>query len=343
VSHRRAKLTPAGRLLLVQRVLELNWSPAAAADGMGVSRATVYKWIRRYLDEGPNGLEDRSSRPKRSPNALSARQVTRILKTRRRDKTGPHQLGPKLGHPRSTVYGVLRRHRVSRLRDTDRTTGVPIRRYCREKPGELLHVDVKKLGRIPPGGGHRMLGRQIGRGDKRVRIGHDFIHSAVDDCSRVAYSEILSDERGPTCAGFLLRAATFFADLGVAVERVMTDEAMNYRRSKEFRDALFTIGARHIRTGPYNPKLNGKVERFHLTLKWEWAYKRLYRSNDARRRAFPRWLDHYNQRRPHTALEGYHRCRCLSARSAGTTASVYVERGNRRLTPARGARPASSD
>ncbi len=304
MSHRRAKLTPAGRLLLVQRVLDLNWSPAAAADGMGVSRATVYKWIRRYLDEGPDGLEDRSSRPRRSPNALREQQVKRILKTRRRDKTGPHQLGPKLGHPRSTVYAVLRRHGMSRLHDLDRTTGIPIRRYCRENPGELLHVDVKKLGRIPPGGGHRMLGRAQGKRDRRHGVGHEYIHSAVDDCSRVAYSEILHNERGETCAGFLLRAAAFFADLGVSVERVMTDEALNYRLSAGFQEALLAIGARHLRTGPYNPKLNGKVERFHLTLKWEWAYKRLYRSNDARRRAYPRWLDYYNHRRPHTALGG---------------------------------------
>ena len=305
MAHRRAKLTPAGRLLVVQRVLELNWSPAAAAEGMGVSRATVYKWIRRYLDEGAEGLEDRSSRPKRSPNALSAQQVKRILKTRRRDKTGPHQLGPKLGHPRSTVYGVLRRYGMSRLHDTDRTTGVPIRRYCREHPGELLHVDVKKLGRIPPGGGHRMLGRPEGRKyHKRVGAGYEFIHSAVDDCSRVAYSEILPDERGETCARFLLNAAAFFAGHGVRIERVMTDEALNYKRSVRFQMALLEIGAKHIRTGPYNPKLNGKVERFHLTIKWEWAYKRLYRSNDARRRTFPRWLDTYNRRRPHTALGG---------------------------------------
>jgi transposase InsO family protein len=305
VAHRRAKLTPAGRLLLVQRVLDLNWSPAAAADGMGVSRATAYKWIRRYLDEGVEGLDDRSSRPKRSPNALSEQQVKRILKMRRRDRTGPHRLGPTLGHPRSTVYGVLRRHGVSRLADLDRTTGVPIRRYCRENPGELLHVDVKKLARIPPGGGHRMIGRQAGR-KNQVRRGrsYEFIHSAVDDCTRVAYSEIHADERGETCANFLLRAASFYADLGVRIERVMTDEARNYRISRAFQDALLAIDARHIRTGPYNPKLNGKVERFHLTLKWEWAYKRLYLNNATRRRAYPRWLDHYNRRRPHTALGG---------------------------------------
>lgn len=304
MAHRRAKLTPAGRLLVCQRVLELGWPAATAAEAMGVSRATAYKWIRRYLDEGGGGLEDRSSRPHRSPHALSEQQVRRILKTRRRDKTGPHQLAPKLGHPRSTVYGVLRRHGVSRLADTDRTTGVPIRRYCREQPGELLHVDVKKLGRIPPGGGHRMLGRAQGKRDRRRGMGYEFIHSAVDDCSRVAYSEILGDERGDTCAAFLLRAAAFFTEHGVRIERVMTDEALNYRRSVDFQLALLEIGARHIRTGPYNPKLNGKVERFHLTIKWEWAYRRLYRSNDARRRAFPRWLDHYNHCRPHTALGG---------------------------------------
>jgi transposase InsO family protein len=223
-----------------------------------------------------------------------------------RDKTGPHQLGAKLGLARSTVYGVLRRHGMSRLWAGDRPTAIPVR-YVKDRPGELVHVDVKKLGRVPAGGGWRKLGRQAGSANtRRDRRRHtkEFIHSMVDDCSRVAYSEILEDEQGRTCAEFLLRAGTWFAERGVRIDEVMTDEALNYTRSGDFKDALAAIGARHRTTGPYNPKLNGKVERFHLTLKWEWAYHRLYTSNTERRRAYTRWLRRYNHARPHTALGG---------------------------------------
>ena len=308
--HRKSKLVPYGRQLLAERVLQDGWTVAAASDAAGVSRATGHKWVKRYLDEGPAGMQDRSSRPRRQPAALRADRVRKILNARRRDKTGPHQLAAKLGLPRSTVYAVLRRHGVSRLSDLDRPTAKPIR-YVRERPGELVHVDVKKFGSIPAGGGWRGTGRhsletrrnQL-RANRKGRASYEFVHSMVDDCTRLAYSEILADEKGPTCAGFVLRAAAWFADLGVAVEEVMTDEALNYRNSRAFTDALASIDARHYRTGPYRPQLNGKVERFHLTLKWEWAYKRLYKSNQARRRAYPKFINHYNLRRPHTALGG---------------------------------------
>ena len=206
-----------------------------------------------------------------------------------------------LGHPRSTVYGVLRRHGCSRLCDTDRVTRIPIR-YERDRPGELLHVDVKKLGRIPPGGGHRMLGRELGRRNRRRRVGHDYLHVAVDDHSRVAFVQVHPDEQGPTAARFLLDAAAFFAEHGVTIERVMTDRHFSYLRSRDFSDALAAIGARHTPTRKYRPQTNGKAERFIQTMKREWAYRRLYTSNGARLRARPGWVAFYNRRRSHTAL-----------------------------------------
>jgi transposase InsO family protein len=302
VAHRRAKLTPQGRLLVVERVLVLGWMPAQAAEAAGVSRATVYKWLRRYREEGEAGLKDRPSRAIRCPHALPPSQVRRVLAARRRLKQGPHRLGPALGMARSTVYGVLRRHDLSRLHHTDRPTGTPIR-YEKDHPGELLHVDVKKLGRIPPGGGHRVFGRRY-RPNRKRGLGYDYLHAAVDDHSRVAYVEPLPDERGVTCAGFVERAVEFFASCGVRVEAVMTDEAMNYTRSRVFSAALAARGIRHETTGPYRPRINGKVERFLRTLLDEWAYARLYRSNGARLATLRRWVHHYNLRRPHTALGG---------------------------------------
>jgi transposase-like protein len=226
VAHRRARLTPLGRRLLVDRVLEMGWTAAAAADAAGVSRATCYKWIRRFNAEGEAGLLDRSSRPRTCPGAIGPKAEREILAARRRLKRGPHHLAAVLGRPRSTIYGVLRRHGRGRLDHTDRPTGVPIR-YEKDRPGELVHIDVKKLGRIPPGGGHRMLGRSTAtrRAKGERRIGYDYIHACVDDHSRVAYVEVHPDERGETCAMFLLRACQFFADRGGQVESVMTDNA----------------------------------------------------------------------------------------------------------------------
>jgi transposase InsO family protein len=203
--------------------------------------------------------------------------------------------------PRSTVYGVLGRHGMSRLARMDRVSGVVVR-YQREHPGELVHLDVKKLGRIPDGGGHRIHGRAAARRGRG--IGYDYIHSAVDDRSRVAFSQLLPDETGQTCARFLVEAAAFFAEHGVVIQRVLTDNAKAYTQSLRFQETAAGLGIRLKRTRPYRPQTNGKVERFNRTLLEEWAYARLYRSNSERCRAFSRWLRIYNHHRPHTALDG---------------------------------------
>jgi transposase InsO family protein len=298
-------------LLLVERVLADGWTVLAAAQAAGVSRTTVYRWIARFRDEGVSGLVDRSSAPHRRPTTLPRREIDRIVRARRRLKHGPHRLAWELGRARSTIYGVLRREGMSRLKDFDRPTGARIRRSIpTDHCGERMHVDVKKLGRIPAGGGHRMLGIEVGAinsrraGKNRGGIGVDYLHSMVDAHSRVAYTEILRDEKGSTCAAFVRRAADYFQELGVRIEEVMTDQHMSYRISRDFAAALSAIGARHKTTGPYRPRINGKVERFHRTLNDEWAYIRLYTSNAARSRALPRFLDYYNRRRPHTALDG---------------------------------------
>lgn len=301
MAHRKAKLTVFGRQLLVDRIVTDGWTIAHAAEAAGVSRQTATKWLRRYRELGPAGLEDRSSRPHRSPRTLPQELIDAILVTRHELGVGPHRLAPVLGIPRSTIGDVLRRHGLSRLADRDRPTGIPIR-YVRERPGELLHMDVKKLGRIPDGGGHRFRGR--GGGTPRARQGYDFVHQVVDDMSRVAYAEIHADERGTTCAAFLRGAAAWFARHGVRIERVMTDNAKNYTRSGAFAAAMAELGARHLRTRPFRPQTNGKSERFNRTLLEEWAYARMYRSNDERARALGPWLEEYNQRRAHTALGG---------------------------------------
>ena len=301
MAHANARLTEFGRLLLVQRVTELGWPPAQAAQALGVSRATAYKWLARYRAEGRAGLADRPSRPHRRPHALPAAQVRRVLAARRRHRQGPHRLGYHLAMPRSTIYWVLRRHGMSRLSHTDRTSGVVVR-YQRERPGELVHIDVKKLGRIPDGGGHRVHGRA--KGARGRGIGYDYIHSAVDDRSRVAFSQILDDETATTAARFLVEAAGFFAEHGVRIQRVLTDNAKAYASSVVFAETAAGLGIRRKRTRRYRPQTNGRVERLHKTLLDEWAYGRLYRSNTERRRAFTRWLRSYNHRRPHTALDG---------------------------------------
>jgi len=306
MSHRKAKLTPFGRLLLVQRVLGEGWPAVRAAESVGVSRATAYKWVRRYRQTGSAGLEDRSSRPQRSPRALSQMDVERILAARRELRQGPHRLAFVVGFPRSTIYRVLWRHGSSRLRDFDRPTGLPVR-YVREHPGELVHIDTKQLGRIPPGGGHRRLSKQEtmnrSRRSNTIRPGYEYVHVAVDDASRLAFVQVHGDQRDITAAQFLLDAGRFFTAHGIRVQRVMTDHGNCYM-SRRFAEAMGSIGARHKLTRPYRPQTNGKAERFIRTLVEEWAYSRLLESNDERLGALPAWVDFYNSRRPHTGLQG---------------------------------------
>ena len=300
MAHRKAKLTVFGRRLLAERVELEGWSTARAAEMAGVSRQTATKWVQRYRAAGLSGLEDHSSAPHRMPRALPAEVVQRVIEARMTLRVGPHRLAPILQMPRSTIGEVLHRHGLSRLRDLDRTSGIPIR-YVRERPGELLHLDVKKLGRIPDGGGHRFRGRL---GTPRARAGYDVVHVAVDDATRVAYVAVRDDERGPTCARFLVEAATWYARHGVRIERVMTDNARNYTDARVFADAVRSIGAKHKLTRPRRPQTNGKAERFIQTMLNEWAYARPYSSNDARLEALSPWLDHYNHNRAHTALDG---------------------------------------
>jgi transposase InsO family protein len=290
-----------GRQLLVDRITVDGMAVAHAANMVGVSRQTAWKWLRRYAAEGLAGLEDRSSRPAHSPRALPQTQVDAILAARHEHGLGPHRLAPIVGVPRSTIGDVLARHGLSRLADQDGPSGIPIR-YVRERPGELLHIDVKKLGRIPDGGGHRVRGRVTGT--PRAHRGYDYLHVAIDDMSRVAYVAPFDDERGATCARFLLDAAAFFARHGVRIERVLTDNARNYTVSSAFATAIAEIGARHKRTRPFRPQTNGKAERFNKTLLAEWAYVRRYDTNQARLDALPGFVDRYNRTRPHGSLNG---------------------------------------
>jgi transposase InsO family protein len=290
-------------MLLVTRVLEMGWTVPMAAEAQGCSAATGYKWIRRFRTEGPAGLADRSSRPHRSPMRLSDARELAILTRREATLEGPHRIAWALGEAPATVHRVLKRLGAPRLRDLDRPSRVVVR-YERERPGELVHVDIKKQGRIPPGGGWRVHGLDRAAGSRRHRgLGYDFVHAAIDDRSRLAYAEILPDERKETASEFMTRALGFFAERGITVERVLTDNGSCYR-SRPFARVLADAGVGHRRTRPYRPQTNGKVERFNLTLKWEWAYARPYVTNDLRTEALERWLHDYNYHRPHMAHAG---------------------------------------
>lgn len=301
MAHTTARLTPFGRRLLVDRIEVQGWPVAHAAESMGVSRQTAYKWLRRWRSEGEAGLVDRSSRPHSCPTGLSEEAEQAVVADRVAEREGPHLMAGRLGMPRSTIYAVLKRRGLSRLRDLDRSTGIPVR-YVRDCPGELVHVDIKKLGRVPDGGGWRSIGVE-NRGTKQ-HVGYEFCHSMVDDHSRVAYTEVLDRDDAAAAAGFMLRAAEWFAGLGFRIDRVMTDNAFVYTRSRQFTTALDTIGATHKRIRPYRPQTNGKVERFHQTLTAGWAYKRPYQTNQQRRDALADFIDSYNQHRPHSELGG---------------------------------------
>lgn len=305
VTHARAALNPTGRLKLVQLVIRDGWTQARVAERLQVSRGTVSKWVARYRAEGAAGLADRSSRPHRSPNQTSQRTERRIVALRVTRRWGPHRIAYHLHLPQSTVSKVLTRYRVPLLGHIDLNTGLRVRkpkpaRYERENPGDLVHVDVKKLGRIPDGGGHRTLGRAKGK-KNRSGVGYAYLHSAIDDHSRVVYSEILTNEKQETAARFWDRANAFYAGLGITVTRVMTDNGSCYR-SRLFNDTLGQIT--HKYTRPYRPQTNGKIERFHRTLAAEWAYAHHYASDTARADTYQAWIHHYNHHRPHTGIGG---------------------------------------
>ena len=305
MAHPNAPLTPEGRRRLAVLIVEGGWSIRRAAERFQCSPATASRWAGRYREGQP--LSDRSSRPRHSPSRVSTRVEHRIVALRFTQQWGPHRIGYHLAMPRSTVGRVLARYRMPLLEHVDQATGLPVRRpkpirYELARPGELVHVDIKKLGRIPDGGGHRKLGRQAGDRNKKKRgRGYAFLHHAVDDHSRLAYSEILGDERKETAAAFWTRACTFFASLDVTVTAVLTDNGSCYR-SGDFARALGDV--KHRRTRPYRPQTNGKVERFNRTLAEEWAYARTYTSDEARAATYGDWLHHYNHHRPHTGIGG---------------------------------------
>jgi len=311
VSHRNARLTVHGRLLIVQRH-QAGMPQAHIAAAMGVSRRCVKKWIDRFTEEGEDGLSDRSSRPHRMPSKTPVEVEQQVIDLRTRERRGPEWIGAELGVPARTVSRILARHGLPRLASLDPITGEVIRaskvtavRYERERPGELVHMDVKKLGRIPDGGGWKAHGRSMGstRARKLTVVGFDYVHSLVDDHSRLAYSEVLPDEKGTTCAAFLGRAIDYFAGHGIThIEQLMTDNAWAYRYS--LRELCTAAGISQIFIRPHCPWQNGKVERLNRTLLTEWAYRQVFLTNDERTAALAPWLEHYNTRRRHSALAG---------------------------------------
>jgi len=312
MGHRNARLTVHGRRLIVQRVRFEGMPVAHVAKAMGVSRQCAHRWLARWDAEGEAGLVDRSSRPRRSPGGTPVEVEQRVVQARRELRVGPDRLADELGVPARTISRILRRHQIPYLRECDPLTGEVIRaskvtttRYERDRPGELIHVDVKKIGRIPTGGGWRAWGRQSvsTAARRKVRVGYDYVHSAVDDYSRLAYSEILDDEKGVTAAGFLARAAEFFASCGISrIDAVMTDNHWSYTHSRAVHDVIAALGATHVTIRPHCPWQNGKVERFNRTLQTEWAYRHIFTSNSERAQALQPWLDYYNHRRNHGSL-----------------------------------------
>jgi len=294
-------------------VVEEGWSVAQAAHFFRVSWPTAAKWARRYLEMGRSGMEDRSSRPRRSPTKTPQPQVRKIVHARIKRRVGPVEIASLTGVPASTVHAVLTRCGLNRLSHVDVATGEPARRYEHPHPGSMIHVDVKKLGNIPDGGGWRYVGRAQGGVNRRATpgttrskhhhelLGHAYVHTVIDDHSRVAYAEIHDDETATTATAVLGRAVAWFAARGVRVESVLSDNGSAYR-SNAWRDACRDLGIAHRRTRPYRPQTNGKIERFHRTLSDGWAYSKHYHSEHARRAALASWMHYYNHHRNHSAI-----------------------------------------
>jgi len=314
VAHANARLNLFGRRLLVERVIADGRPVAHVAKELGISRQCAHRWVARFRADGEAGLLERSSRPHRCPRRTPALVEQRVLQLRQVERRGQDWIGPELGVPARTVSTILRRHQVPYLRECDPLTGQVIRaskvtavRYEHDHPGSLVHMDVKKVGRIHDGGGWKAHGREHGQtgAQKRARIGFDYLHSLVDDHSRLAYTEVLPDEKGTTCAAFLLRAAEHFAAHGITrIERVMTDNHISYTRTRAVAEAMVALDARHVLIRPHCPWQNGKVERYNRTLQIEWAYRRIYTSNTERTNALAPWLTFYNTGRRHSALGG---------------------------------------
>jgi transposase InsO family protein len=303
--HANAALSLNGRRRMVVSVVERDCSIAEAAERFGVSAATCRKWSRRYLAEGEAGLLDRSSAPSSVPGRTDERRIQVIAALRQLRFTGP-EIAETLGMALSTVSGILQRIGMARL---GRRGLEPAQRYEHERPGELIHIDVKKLGRIERAAGKRITGRRRNgaprrrdaAGVDRRLTGWDYVHVAIDDCTRLAYAEVLGDEKATTVTGFLRRAVAFFARHGITVQRLLTDNGSAYR-SAIHAIACRALGIRHLRTRPYRPQTNGKAERFIRTMLGGWAYGAIYRTSDERAAALDGWLWHYNHRRRHSAL-----------------------------------------
>jgi len=315
-THANAALTPRARLQMARLIVEEDWSVPRAAERFMVAYKTAKKWAERYRAEGPAGMVDRSSarhtQARRTPEPVKRK----IVHLRIKQRLGPVEIADRLGMASSTVHAVLVRCRLNRLSHIDRVTGEPIRRYEHARPGDLLHQDVKKLGRVPDGGGWRYVGRQQGKRNRSETvartgaprnkwrdplIGTCYLHTVIDDYSRVAYVEAHDDETAATAAAVLARAVAWFAARGVAVERVLTDNGGCYR-SRLWRDTCAELGIKPKRTRPYRPQTNGKIERFHRTLAEGWAFKKFYSSESARLAALPSWIHQYNHHRPHSAI-----------------------------------------
>ncbi|MDT7580213.1 MAG: hypothetical protein QOK35_1477 [Pseudonocardiales bacterium] len=316
VVHANAPLSERGRLRLARLVVEQRWPVARAAERFQVAWPTAKRWADRYRVEGAAGMADRSCRPHRSPRATPAPVVRKVVHLRWKQRLGPVAIADRVGIAPSTAHQVLRRCRINRLSHVDRVTGEPVRRYEHPAPGDLLHVDVKKLGNIPDGGGWRYVGRRQGGRNRDAtpgkprnrhgdpKMGTAYVHTVLDDHSRVAYAEIHDDETAATAVAVLRRAVAWFTARDITVQRVLSDNGAAYR-SHHWRDTCTELGITPKRTRPYRPQTNGKIERFHRTLADGWAFRRLYTGESQRRKALPGWIHEYNHHRPHTAIGGH--------------------------------------